>query len=377
MNVTEYYLMRKDVEICQFDIEVGQHGGTIAVTVNSIFFPDAMPIAIANGQSMKHFLEGRFIPRNRENIRAILSTLNPNGVIDLQLLLLSTRALSLKDDFWVKETTDNIGWAECNLFDNRFNTRIAHIAFTGYGSGYASGFRSSPEYTTDGMLRKAWRREADRIYLYKAGTRGYANAGNEPYSEYFASQVASHLELSHVSYELRSWKKNICSVCELFTSKEISFIPAKHYFDMGIRFEETVANMEKNSQLYQSISDMIMFDAIIDNSDRHLGNFGVLQNNNTLQVSSELGPIFDNGLSLGWNLLEVDAASSIEHMQYSMFARTVALDFIKVFLGDRQRALLRRMIGFKFKRHHRHNPPAWRIKLMQNMVDARVRQLLQ
>ena len=77
-----------------------------------------------------------------------------------------------------------------NLYHNSFNTNIASIAFTGYGSYTRTSFRSSPEFTTNGMLAKSWRRIKNNIFLYKSGTEGFANSGLEPYSEYYASQIA-------------------------------------------------------------------------------------------------------------------------------------------------------------------------------------------
>ena len=46
------------------------------------------------------------------------------------------------------------------------------------------------------MLPKAWRFiEGEGIYLYKGGTFGAANTGNEPYSEFYASQVAQAIDV--------------------------------------------------------------------------------------------------------------------------------------------------------------------------------------
>ena len=56
----------------------------------------------------------------------------------------------------------------------------------------AAAFTTSSEPTTNGMLPKGWRfiGGGDGIYLYKGGTSGAANTGNEPYSEFYASQIA-------------------------------------------------------------------------------------------------------------------------------------------------------------------------------------------
>ena len=57
------------------------------------------------------------------------------------------------------------------------------------------------------MLPKGWRFiEGDGIYLYKGGTSGAANTGNEPYSEYYASQIAQAMGLNAVVYELENWR---------------------------------------------------------------------------------------------------------------------------------------------------------------------------
>ena len=58
--------------------------------------------------------------------------------------------------------------------------------FTGYGSSVRAAFLSSPEFTTNGMLPKCWRRMENKIYLYKGATSGAANTGMEPYSELYS-----------------------------------------------------------------------------------------------------------------------------------------------------------------------------------------------
>lgn len=45
-----------------------------------------------------------------------------------------------------------------NLYDNPFSRVLALIAFTGYGSSVRTSLASCPEFTTNGMLPKCWRR---------------------------------------------------------------------------------------------------------------------------------------------------------------------------------------------------------------------------
>ena len=94
----------------------------------------------------------------------------------------------------------HLKYADYNLYENRFSEALSLVAYTGVG-GSREAFSPSPELTTNGMLRKAWRFvEADGIYLYKGGTEGAANTGNAPYSEYYACQIADKMGIGCVQY---------------------------------------------------------------------------------------------------------------------------------------------------------------------------------
>ncbi len=61
--------------------------------------------------------------------------------------------------------------------------------------------------------------------LYKSGTEGFENSGKEPYSEFYAYQIAVAMDLNAVKYNLSVWKSKLCSTCELFTDIDTSYIP--------------------------------------------------------------------------------------------------------------------------------------------------------
>ena len=135
------------------------------------------------------WLEKRVIPKNRQFVDEILKTLglsvnDTKGIIDVCM------GLSLNDSYWVVPEGFEGKFDAYNLYENRFSEALALVAYTG-ARGSKEAFSTSPELTTNGMLRKAWRFiEGDGIYLYKGGTEGGANTGNEPYSEYYACQIA-------------------------------------------------------------------------------------------------------------------------------------------------------------------------------------------
>ena len=156
------------------------------------------------------WLERRVIPKNRAFVDEILKTLglsinNTKGIIDV------CKGLSLNDSYWVVPYDFAGSFKEYNLYENRFSEVLSLVAYTGVGTAHQA-FTTSPELTTQGMLRKAWRFiEDDGIYLYKGGTEGFANAGNEPYSEYYACQIAKAMGLDAVEYDLENWKGILAS----------------------------------------------------------------------------------------------------------------------------------------------------------------------
>ena len=141
-----------------------------------------LPIGMsADSDGLEKWLRSRVIPQNREFVDRILpkSGLSHNDTIGIINLC---KGLSLNDSYWVVESGFKGTFEKYNLYQNRFAQTLALIAYTGYGSHARKGFTSSPEYTTNGTLRKCWRRIDGKIYLYKGGTSGAANTGNEPYS---------------------------------------------------------------------------------------------------------------------------------------------------------------------------------------------------
>ena len=225
---------------------------------------------------VERWLRHRAIPKNRAYVDALLSkvglSLNrPLGIIA------ANKGLSLNDCFWVDAEGSGDTFEKVNLYDNRFSQVLAAIAFTGYGSSIRTSLASCPEFSTNGMLPKCWRRQNGKIYLYKGGTSGFSNFGFEPYSELYAYQVAQVMGVNAIRYTLtKDLKKTLCSRCELFTSKEYSYIPIGQLVSKG-GIKAIFAYYQTLGQNFvDALEDMLVFDAIICNTDRHYGNFGVL-----------------------------------------------------------------------------------------------------
>ena len=331
-----------------------------------------------NNESLARWLKNRTIPRNRAFVNAFLAKcgLSINRPMDI---ISVSKGLSLNDCFWVVPEDFDGTFEENNLYDNPFNTILSYIAFTGTGSSARTSLHSSPEFTTNGMLPKCWRRLKGKVMLFKGGTTGAANTGNEPYSEFYAAQIAKQMGLNHVPYTLGKWKGIICSVCELFTSKEYSYIPVGRFVTSG-GFEAVIEYYRNlGDRFYNEFVDMIVFDAVVCNTDRHYGNFGFLVDNETNQIAAP-APLFDHGNAL-FNLAGMACWMDEKELEEYIAALQPAVydDFIgtaKELMGERQREQLRHLLTFQFNPHHTYNLPARRRKLIEKQIQKRARQLL-
>lgn len=103
--------------------------------------------------------------------------------------------------------------------------------------------------------------------------------------------------LNHVTHGLSKWKGVLCSTCELFTDINTSYVPIFNFVSNCTL--TSVADYLKNfgGDYYDRFADMLVFDALICNTDRHYSNFGLLVDNKTNKPVA-FAPIFDNGLSL-------------------------------------------------------------------------------
>lgn len=330
-------------------------------------------------EGLGHWLRHRTIPKNRAFVHDLLakSGLNlnrPLGIIDV------CKGLSLNDCYWVVKSGDETPFAQANLYDNRFSNILAELAFTGYGSKVRASLFSSPEFTTNGMLRKCWRRIGGKVYLYKGGTEGASNTGNEPYSEFYAAQVAAAMDIRAIPYGLSKWKGILCSTCELFTSKEYAYLPIGHLVSKG-GLKAVRAYYEKlGPEFVNALNEMLVFDAVICNTDRHFGNFGVLVDNRTNAITSP-APLFDHGNSL-FNFAGTDAwadSTALEEYIETLYP-SVYDDFLgtaKSVLTPELREKLRHLLTFHFKKHTRYNLPPKRLRMIEKQIQRRAGILLE
>ena len=329
-------------------------------------------------EGISRWMRRRTIPRNRAYVNRLLAKCGLNANRPMGILALC-KGLSVDDSYWVVEEGFEGTFEKYNLFENRFSEALALIAFTGYGSSNRSSLASSPEFTTNGMLPKCWRRISGKVTLYKGGTDGGYNTGAEPYCEYYAAQVAAAMGIDAIPYGLSQWKGRLCSTCELFTDIDHAYMPIGNLVQRG-GFDAVVAYYERLGEPFQkAFRDMLVFDAVICNVDRHFGNFGVMVDNRTNTIVSP-APLFDHGNSL-FNFAGADAWA--DETALEAYIETLYPSVYDDFLGTAKDALtpelrekLRHLLNFKFKKHSRYNLPENRLRMVERQVQKRARILL-
>ena len=376
-SMDRYSLRLYDEELMTFSMKesglLGMQAEVISVNEDrKEVFPLDLPLT---DEGIIKWLKKRVIPKNRAFVDEILKTLglsvnNIKGIIDVCM------GLSLNDSYWIVPEGFSGSFRDYNLYENRFSKALSLVAYTGVGQSQEA-FSTSPELTTQGMLRKAWRFiEGEGIYLYKGGTEGGANTGKEPYSEYYACQIAKQMGLNAVSYELENWKNILASKCKLFTNIDTAYVPIGQIVKSGgipacLKYYESISK-----EAAESFKSMLVFDSVIYNEDRHFGNFGILRDNKSGEVIG-MAPIFDNGLSLfNYGMPE-------DFKNLSVYAKTRTNPYgtsyeniCKEVMGTKQRNQLRKLIGFKFMRHPSSNLPEERLLAIEKQIDIRVRELL-
>lgn len=357
-----FYLMNKDEVILKFVIQKDAFGETSFDIIEE--YKNLKPIGFNNITS---WLNARQAPKHRLHIENLLKQC---GCYDLDGYIRVTHALTLNDTFWIKPENSILKWKNLSLYTNDFNETISHIAFEGglYGENFSS---TSPEFGTDGTYAKCWIKRNDSIYLLKQGSSGARNTGLEPYSEFYASQISKLICNNTVDYDLEMYRGKLVSSCELFTNENIGFVPIDKIVGRDNRVSNLLSYFEGKG-FGDDFRRMLVLDALIINTDRHLGNFGVLIDNSNMNVIG-MAPIFDNNQSL----LPYAEKPDFDDLDNYLESRTTKLgaDFNQVahqVLTSEIKADLNNLKGFKFKHHDKYNLSDERLTKLEGLIEKQI-----
>lgn len=223
-----------------------------------------------------NWLSVRPLSIGRTNAKAIL---NNAGIPQNSLTIARIcHGMNLSDCYWVKEREEDTSWDKDNLYDHDMDPLYADTALTGKSHHLSKDKFHTSELTAQGVSAKCWIKENDGIYLYKVGRK-----------ELPASEILDVLGIDHVHYEKAEQLKEYLSKdrikkiedvgeiivrSKLITNKQQGIIPFEEFAvwcanqEIDDEYEEAKRRDEK------SYYEMQIADYILNNSDRHVGNWG-------------------------------------------------------------------------------------------------------
>jgi len=321
-------------------------------------------------EGLLKWLRKRIIPKRRGGSKSFLNNQGLNIAKPIEIVEKSF-LLSLVDCYWVVPENFEGKFEDYDLYDHDINHALAMLAFTGNITPVTSTRCFSPEFTTNGLMPKFWERHDGKLSLFKGGFN------NEPFAEFYGSQVARALGANAVTYGLIRRNGEICSKCDIFTDKTTSFVPINQFVKHG--------GIQAARRFYYSLGEefasdynkMIVLDAIIANSDRHLGGFGMLVDSKTNEIKAP-APVFDNGDSL------INIPNNLDINDFDKFVNEQI-----PFLYDDYFGMAR--IGFKgeivdrvselrhftFEKHERYNLSDEYLEKITNKIHERAEKMLE
>lgn len=363
-GTASYVLLNKDIPMLTFHCRRNEFD-------EPEFFEDQWlaslrPIGYRN---LASFLEHRKAPKHRKHIQQLLEQY---GCDDPEGFLRVTHALSLNDTFWVREADSSLTWREVSLYTNPFSEIISEAAFDGIISETDLS-STSPEFGTDGQYAKCWKREDRSIFLYKSGSAHYEI---EPLSEYLAAQLSERLCPEAVPYDMDYYRGKLVSKCPLFTNETTGLAKAGAVFRGEERtIPELLAYFEGIGS-GDAFRRMCVLDAVILNTDRHYGNFGVLFDTGTLEIRG-MAPVFDHNRSL---LPQLDSDQLTDPAWYLRRCKPrLGQDFIrnaKGLLTEDIRRDLMKLRDFAFEQHPNIRADQVRLDALSRIVQEQIHLIL-
>jgi len=331
MSEKIYDFMHKEIKLASLALDEMNRVTDVWDVKKSIFFPVYENMGVSTDDFISWF-NSRSVPVSRMENEA-----------ERNLAVFNSMGLSLTDCYWFKPEGSDKKWDEVNFYKNGFSEDVGINFFNRQPINSSS---SSPDFSLNGELEKRWKYVDKRPVLLKRGKNPYQK---EPFCEKIASDLAKAMGLAHVTYDIGEDDRGYYSICEAFTDEKNELVNAKNfirtlkYIDEKTDFERFTDKCKENGieDIAFITDNMIVFDYLMLNVDRHWGNFGVIRDSDSGRIKG-MAPIFDTGMSLsreyglvfdkvqdsGFNnlMLNVDMNRSLEYVKNFAHINLTGLD---------------------------------------------------
>lgn len=368
-----YYLMNKDVIVASVDIKPAT-----AFSDDAVFFVDEIKNKLPFGFSdINSWISSRKSSKHNVHLGRLMRQM---GCEDNLGFIRVTHAATINDTFWIKSDAESITWKDVSLYRNQFTDTVSRLAFEGLGLNQSTFSSTSPELSCEGSFRKCFRKEeksgqyGSDIFIYKRGHE--FGAGLEPYCEMLASEVASVISgSSAVSYSIEKLHDKLASKCNLFTNEQYGYASFSKLKDKKCSLQD-VFDYFAGIGSEQMFREMLVIDSLCFNQDRHMGNYGVLFDNDSLEIVG-MAPVFD----LNFSFLPSAAIEDFETIGDKLFGIGPQLgeDFTRIgqmAMNDSLRDKVKTMLDFSFSFRGDDAFSLSRVKALENMVRKQAKAIL-
>ncbi len=294
-------------------------------------------------EELSDWFKGRGIPSFRDNLDLLLAKLDVSAPSEL---LDKAFGLSLSDQYWIKPFDSTVEYKDINFFAHDFDDADFTNATFSNSNDYSTKISLiSPNNTTDGRLKKTWIIEDGKRYLLKGG---YKTEVMQPFNEVLASMISERLGFFHVPYTLEVIHNKVVSKCPCFIHEHTELVSAYQILHKNCHkenaYEEYIQILEQHGikNARTMVENMFILDYLILNEDRHLNNFGIIRNVETLEWES-VAPLFDNGESL--NIIDYNEEELIINGQGRFFYKVDKFDTIIPQIQNKKRFDLSNLEG--------------------------------
>ena len=350
MAEQHYDLMHKDDLVAALTMD-DLSGAILKVTPGTN--PELLPLGGRLGaDSLRKWWLRRAVPISQGGIAAFLQR---ERIPSTQSLLVRNLGLSLSDHYWIKPNGSELAWKDVSLFSNSFRDPLESMQIQ-HPHGAASTSTQTPAYSPSASLQgdliKKWLIVDDTRCLLK-GNRG-ANS-QQSLNEVLASMLhekqgfANHVHYLPVKLTGSASEQYGC-ICEDFASETLEFIPAIDVVDSEKKdnavsaYEHFIYVCAEHGLSEQEVRGFleyqILTDFVLTNTDRHLNNFGILRDSQTLKFV-RMAPIFDSGNSMFWDAPRLPERSDCTEITVNSFRKTEA-ELLKL-ITDRSRVHMERL----------------------------------
>lgn len=286
-----YELMHRDKIVAVINTKTGYNKiENAAFMPYSLYLEDVTGVdtAIENINNFYYWCATRLLSLDRKYAKELLNSIGARQALtdrDRGNIALSYRCLSLRDLYWVREQGETVLFRSVDLYRHSLNNALVDIALKGKNLTINNSSLIASDLSTNGLFPKAWLRTNNGFVLLKDGGQSVV------YREYLASELAKCFTTDSLEYRLSNYQGDPVTECDIITSLDYSIVAME---DFEIYCTNNDINLHDYVKKLDAVNYYLMniIDYLVGNTDRHMGNWGLLINNKT-NKPIKLYPLMD------------------------------------------------------------------------------------